>query len=107
MQALQLAGQGGRCRRTLTPEVSAGQPVVSKNGKTYVFTIKSGFKFSNGQAVTAQSFKNSWERLANPKMASQGSPFLDVVQGAQAVIDGKASSISGVKVSARTSFRSR
>jgi len=31
-------------------------------------------------------------------MASQGSPFLDVVQGAQAVIDGKASSISGVKV---------
>jgi ABC-type oligopeptide transport system substrate-binding subunit len=48
--------------------------------------------------VTAQSFKSSWERLANPKMASQGSPFLDVVQGAQAVIDGKAPSISGVKV---------
>ena len=88
----------GAAGGALTPEVSAGQPVVSKNGKTYVFTIKSGFKFSNGQAVTAQSFKNSWERLANPKMASQGSPFLDVVQGAQAVIDGKASSISGVKV---------
>ena len=88
----------GAAGGALTPEVSAGQPVVSANGKTYVFTIKSGFKFSNGQAVTAQSFKNSWERLANPKMASQGSPFLDVVQGAQAVIDGKASSISGVKV---------
>ena len=62
----------GAAGGALTPEVSAGQPVVSKDGKTYVFTIKSGFKFSNGQAVTAQSFKSSWERLANPKMASQG-----------------------------------
>ena len=94
----------GAAGGALTPEVSAGQPVVSKNGKTYVFTIKSGFKFSNGQAVTAQSFKNSWERLANPKMASQGSPFLDVVQGAQAVIDGKASSLSGVKVIGEQAF---
>ena len=31
------------------PEVSAGFPVVSKDGKTYTFTIKSGFRFSNGQ----------------------------------------------------------
>ena len=86
----------GAAGGVVTPEVATGPPVVSKDGKTYTFTIRPNFKFSNGQAVTAQSFKNSWERLANPKMASQGSPFLDVVVGAQAMIDGKASSISGV-----------
>jgi peptide/nickel transport system substrate-binding protein len=87
----------GAAGGAVTPEVSAGLPIVSNNGKTYTFTIKPGFRFSNGQAVNALSFKNAWERLANPKMASQGSPFLDIVAGAQAVIDGKASSISGVK----------
>lgn len=86
----------GAAGGVVTPEVAAGLPAISKDGKTYTFTIRSGFRFSNGQAVTAQSFKNSWDRLANPKMASQGSPFLDIVAGAQAVIDGKASSISGV-----------
>lgn len=80
------------------PEVSAGLPVISNNGRTYLFTIKPGFKFSNGQAVTARSFADSINRLANPKMQSQGIPFLDIVQGAQAVIDGKASSVSGVKI---------
>src|SRR5439155_7047838 len=42
---------------TIVPEVAAGLPVVSKGGKTYTFTIRPGFKFSNGQAVTAASFK--------------------------------------------------
>jgi len=81
-----------------TPEVANGLPIISKDGKTYTFTIKPGFKFSNGQAVTAASFANAINRLANPKMQSQGIPFLDIVEGAQAVIDGKASSASGVKV---------
>ncbi len=89
----------GAAGGVVTPEVAAGLPVISKDGKTYTFTIRSGYRFSNGQAVTALSFKNAMERLANPKMASQGSPFLDVVAGAQAAIDGKATSISGVTAS--------
>jgi peptide/nickel transport system substrate-binding protein len=87
---------GGQTR----PEVSNGLPVVSNNGKTYTFRIKSGFKFSSGEAVTAASFKRAIERLADPKLASQGSPFIgDIVVGAQDRIDGKASSVSGVTAS--------
>jgi ABC-type oligopeptide transport system substrate-binding subunit len=87
------APEGGQ----VVPEVAAGLPVVSKDGKTYTFTVKSGFKFSNGEAVTANSFKQAIERLANPKMASTGSGFAgDVIVGAQDRIDGKASSVSGV-----------
>jgi peptide/nickel transport system substrate-binding protein len=81
-----------------SPEVAAGMPVISNNGKTYTFTIKPGFKFNNGAVVNAKSFSDAIDRLANPKMQSQGIPFLDVVVGAQDVIDGKASHVSGVKV---------
>ena len=87
----------GAAGAVATPEVSAGLPVISKDGKTYTFTIKPGFKFSNGQAVTARSFVDAFNRFANPKMQSTGVQFLDIVKGAQAVIDGKAGSISGVK----------
>jgi ABC-type oligopeptide transport system substrate-binding subunit len=81
----------------VVPEVAAGLPVVAKDGKTYTFTVKPGFRFSNGEAVTALSFKRAIERLANPKMASTGSGFAgDVIVGAQDRIDGKASSVSGV-----------
>ena len=80
-----------------TPEVSAGLPLVSKDGKTYTFTIKKGFTFSNGKPVTAKSFVDSFNRFANPKMQSTGVQFLDIVKGAQAVIDGKAKTISGVR----------
>ena len=58
---------------------------------------QSGFKFSNGQPVTAASFKRAVDRLDSPKMASSTS-FLtsDIIVGAQDELNGKTSSISGV-----------
>ena len=49
--------------------------------------------------MTARSFVDAFNRFANPRMQSTGVAFLDVVQGAQAVIDGKAKTISGVRAS--------
>jgi peptide/nickel transport system substrate-binding protein len=87
------APEGGEVQ----PEVAAGLPVVSKDGKTYTFTIKPGFRFSNGKPVTAANFKMAIDRLAQPKLASSTS-FLgsDIIVGMQNVLDGKASSVSGV-----------
>jgi len=31
----------------LRPELAEAEPVVSRDGKTYIFTIKKGFKFSD------------------------------------------------------------
>ena len=87
----------GAAGAVATPEVAAGLPIVSRDGKTYTFTIKPGFRFSNGQPVTARSFADAFNRLANPRMQSTGIGFLDIVQGAQAVIDGKARTISGIR----------
>ncbi len=79
------------------PEVAAGLPVVSKDGKTYTFTIRPGYRFSNGQAVTAASFKLAIDRLTDPKIQSS-TAFLssDLIVGAQERLDDKASTVSGV-----------
>jgi len=79
------------------PEVSAGLPVVSKDGKTYTFTIRPGYRFSNGKPVTAQNFKFAIDRLTDPKIQSSTS-FIssDLIVGAQERLDGKASTVSGV-----------
>jgi len=83
----------------LTPEAAAGQPVISSNGKSYTFTVRSGFKFANGEAVTAKSFANAFNRDANPKLQSPAAAFMTDIVGAQDVLDGKATSVSGIKVS--------
>jgi ABC-type transport system substrate-binding protein len=86
----------------LVPELAAGFPVVSNNGKVYKFTVRTGYKFSNGQAVTAASVAAAFNRNANPKLQSPAQPFLSDIAGADAMINGKASSISGIKVAGNT-----
>ena len=66
---------GGR----LTPMASQGMPKVSNDGKTYTFTIKKGFKFSDGTTVTSANFKRAFDRALNKDMQSPASSFLDDV----------------------------
>ncbi len=94
--------KNGQAGAQLVPEVAAGFPKISGNGKVYTFTVRPGFKFSNGEAVTAQSFKAAFERDANPKLQSPAQPFLSDIVGADAMVNGKASSISGIKVTGNT-----
>jgi oligopeptide transport system substrate-binding protein len=94
--------KNGAAGGQMQPEVASGPPKISANGKVYTFTIRDGYKFSNGQPVTAASFAAAFNRDANPKLQSPSQPFLSDIAGADAVINGKASSISGIKVSGNT-----
>jgi len=99
LKLLNYADKNGAAGSKLVPEAAKGFPKVSKDGKTYDFTVDASFtKFSNGQPVTAANFAFAINRDANPKMQSPSTPFLQDIVGAQAVIDGKASSVAGVKV---------
>ncbi|MGH3130925.1 MAG: ABC transporter substrate-binding protein, partial [Gaiellaceae bacterium] len=71
----------GAAGSRMTPEAAAGFPKVSANGKVYTFTIKPGFRFSNGAPVTAANFKAAFTRALNPRMQSPASSFLDDVAG--------------------------
>lgn len=82
----------------VTPEVAAGMPQVGGGGKVYTFTVKPGFKFNTGETVTAANFAAAINRDLNPAMQSPAVPFITDIVGAQAVVDGKAKTASGVKV---------
>jgi peptide/nickel transport system substrate-binding protein len=81
------------------PEGITAFPLVSKDGKTYTFTLRPGLKFSDGTPVTAAAYQRAFERNLSPKM---GSPvgvndYLDkILVGGSAFLAGKAQRISGI-----------
>jgi peptide/nickel transport system substrate-binding protein len=81
------------------PEIAAAQPKISEDGKNYRFTIRKGLRFSTGSPVTARAVAYTINRDLNLERRAPGttigSLFKDIV-GAQDVIDGKASSASGI-----------
>ena len=54
---------------------------LSRDKKTWTFTLKENITFSDGEKITAQTVKNSWIKLLQTKDAPYSSLF-DIVQGA-------------------------
>lgn len=72
---------------------------VTDGGKTYVFHLRKGVKFSDGRGVTAQDFKDCVERNCSPKLASETvSDYLTNIVGVSDAIAGKTKEVSGIKV---------
>jgi peptide/nickel transport system substrate-binding protein len=81
------------------PEVAAGYPRVSAGGKLYTFRLRSGFRFNNGRRLTARSFADQINRillLGRTPGQVFGLQYVKDIAGAQDVLDGKASTPSGV-----------
>ena len=92
--------RAGAAGGVLKPEVASGYK-VSRDGRTYTFTIRRGFRFSDGAPVTAKSFAYAIDRVANHDLASPGASFITDqngtnIVGAIAVNAGKATHVSGV-----------
>jgi peptide/nickel transport system substrate-binding protein len=97
--------KNGQAGSVLYPEAATSFPTISKNGLTYTFHIRPGLKFSDGSPVTAASYQRAWERNLSPKMGSPvgvNDQFQSVITGAQAFLDGKAQSISGIHAAGLT-----
>lgn len=71
---------------------------ISEDGKIYTFHLRKGVKFHNGQEVTAEDVKYSYERITDPKTASSVSHFFLNVVGAEDFKSGKTEHISGIEV---------
>ena len=50
----------------LVPDVAKAYPRVSKDGKTWTFTLRSGFRFSDGTPVQASAFARAINRTLAP-----------------------------------------
>lgn len=62
----------------------------------WVFDLKSGTTFSNGEPVDAAAFKRGWERTTLKASASEVSYHLNEVAGFDKIQDGSATTLSGV-----------
>jgi oligopeptide transport system substrate-binding protein len=79
---------------------------VSEDGKTYTFILRPDVTFHNGRLVTAEDFKFSWERACNPATKSKtASSFLGDISGADDVLSGKSSTITGITVVDNTTLK--
>ncbi len=67
----------------LVPEVASGFK-VSNGGLRYTFSLRKGFRFSDGAPVTAASFKYAFDRARNPALASPAGQFVTNVGSVRA-----------------------
>ena len=70
----------------------------SERDSVYTIHLRPGVRFQNGRAVTAEDYVYSWERLLDRKLASWAASYLYTIDGAEAVFNGKAKSVRGLKV---------
>ena len=72
---------------------------ISEDGRVYTFTLRPEAQFHDGKPVTAEDFKWSINRAANPQTASPvADVYLNDIVGIEDVLEGRATDVSGVKV---------
>jgi YVTN family beta-propeller protein len=91
----------------LAPEVASAMPAVSRDGRTYRFTVRSGYHFGppSGRPVTAFAFQRALERFLSPKMRADGDPILEElrdIMGVGAYRAGRTRHVAGITATSRT-----
>jgi len=79
----------------LEREVAAGYR-ISKDFKTYTFTIRRGFRFSDGRPVRASAFAHAINRSLQPFVNAAGAVHMQDIVGATAVLSGRRRTATGV-----------
>ena len=77
---------------------------VSPDGLVYTFTLRENLTFQDGQPLTAEDVKYSWERAADPDTGSTtADSYLGDIVGVTEKLNGEAEEVSGVvAIDART-----
>ncbi|MDD2875847.1 MAG: ABC transporter substrate-binding protein [Acidiphilium sp.] len=74
---------GGAGSYQIVPDLATNVPTPTDNGTTYVFHLRQGIKFSNGQALTMQAVVHSFRRLFKVNSPNAGT-WYDVIVGGRA-----------------------
>jgi peptide/nickel transport system substrate-binding protein len=83
----------------LVPEVAASHPRVSRDAKVFTFTLRPGFRFSDGTPVRADAFARAISRILAPGVNSPAVQYVRDIVGAEAVLQGKRATPAGVVIS--------
>lgn len=74
---------------------------ISDDGLTYTFFLRTGARWSNGDAITAQDVVDSWRRILTPSLGAEYAYFLYLLRGAEAFHKGATADFSTVGAQAR------
>ena len=69
---------------------------ISEDGLAYTFRLRPGVAFHNGREMTAADVVYSLSRVTNPETQSPGAGFFGMIEGFDAMLDGSATTLSGV-----------
>jgi peptide/nickel transport system substrate-binding protein len=94
----------------VVPQAAVGYPTVSRDRKTFTFTIRKGLRFASGARLTASSYVAAINRALNPRMHPDDADAIasgaasgpwNEIEGASAVLKGRATTVSGVRAHGR------
>jgi peptide/nickel transport system substrate-binding protein len=75
----------GQSSFTVVPDLAEAMPQTSDGGKTYIFKLRSGIKFSTGAPVTVDDVVASFERIFKVSSPTAGT-FYNGIVGADACL---------------------
>ncbi|PWI15808.1 peptide ABC transporter substrate-binding protein [Streptomyces sp. Act143] len=88
--------------KTGKAENAVAESITTKDSRTFTVTLKKGWKFSNGEPITAHSFVDAWNYGASLKNNQKNAYFFGYIEGYDKVHpdSGKqtADTLSGLKV---------
>jgi peptide/nickel transport system substrate-binding protein len=92
----------GKAGAELQPAAADAMPKVSKDGKTYEFTMRKGLKYSDGTVAKATDFERAIQRALSLEWG--GLSFFETIKGASEYVKNKkeGAPISGIKADNNT-----
>ncbi len=76
---------GGQAAFNVVPDIAEKLPTPTNGGKTWVFKIRKGIRFSNGKAVTPADVLASFQRIFKVKSPTSGGFYAGII-GADACL---------------------
>jgi peptide/nickel transport system substrate-binding protein len=70
---------GGNAAFTVVPDIASNLPTPTNGGKKWVFHIRKGIKFSNGQTLTPKDVVASFQRIFKVKSPTSGTFYAGIV----------------------------
>ena len=81
--------------------------IVSKDGREYLFTLRKGVRFHNGKALTAEDVVASFLRVFRAGKLPAAGKFLERIDGAKELLEGKANTLAGLEAVSEGKVRVR
>lgn len=87
--------------KTTNPLPAAAESwTASADGLVWTFRLRDGLKWSNGDALVADDFVQSWRRILNPAVAADNAWYLFALKSAEAYNSGKLKDVAQLGLAA-------